>query len=283
MISIGAITINRIISPLTAGISGITADNYAARLATNGGTINQGSLDLLTTFVEGCKADGIWTGILDQGLILPFLGNNLAAAITPLVAPINTQIVAVNFVEGDWTESTGLDPGSGGTKYLKLGFSPSTHLADQNSSHLCFYSRTDVAAADVVDIGVRGSSTASSFELALKRNGNFQFSAYNFGSTGFVSVANAASLGWHLGARIANNNSRLYKESGQVGINSGTNTSSPPSGECYLGGINNNGAFSKASSRICTYASAGVGLNSTQQGLYKTRIVNLQTSLARNV
>jgi hypothetical protein len=283
MISIGSLSISQIIPSFSTGITGINADNYAARVTANGGTINQSSLDLLTTFVEGCKSDGIWYGLLDQGLILPFLGSNLAAAITPLVAPINTQIVAVNFVEGDWTESTGLDPGSGGTKYLKLGFNPSTHLADQNSSHLCFYSRTDVAATDVVDIGVRGSTTASSFELALKRNGNFQFSAYNFGGTGFVSIANTASLGWHLGARIANNNSRLYKESGQVAVNTGTNTSSPPSGESYLFGINNNGVFSKASSRICTYASAGVGLNSTQQGFYKTRIVNLQTSLARNV
>jgi hypothetical protein len=90
--------------------------------------------EAISSFVVGCKADGIWTAIKASCILAG--ARTLSGALMPLVgtAPTNN-----NFVSGDYNRETGL-VGNGSTKYLS---SNRNNNADpQNSKHISAYVTT---------------------------------------------------------------------------------------------------------------------------------------------
>jgi hypothetical protein len=83
--------------------------------------------EAISSFVVGCKADGIWAAIKASCILAG--ARTLAGALVPLVGTAPTNF---NFVSGDYNRETGL-LGNGSTKYLN---SNRNNNADpQNSNH----------------------------------------------------------------------------------------------------------------------------------------------------
>lgn len=121
----------------------------AAVEAADGQVLEGGVASAITSFVVGCKADGIWDAIKASCIMAG--ARTLTGALVPLrgTAPTN-----FNFVAGDYDRKTGL-VGNGSTKYLN---SNRTNSADpQNSKHLAVYR----SQAATVNGGLLGSPTVT--------------------------------------------------------------------------------------------------------------------------
>jgi hypothetical protein len=124
--------------------------------------------EAISSFVVGCKADGIWTAIKASCILAG--ARTLSGALMPLVgtAPTNT-----NFVSGDYNRETGL-VGNGSTKYLN---SNRNNNADpQNSKHFSAYVTTAPTTGGGTDsngfpvcIGA-GTGAAGSSEILRDNN-----------------------------------------------------------------------------------------------------------------
>jgi hypothetical protein len=135
----GVWTANEQVVLKRAGLWNVVTDfdvnAYIAAVERADGQLLEGAVkEAISSFVVGCKADGIWTAIKASCILAG--ARTLAGALVPLVgtAPTNT-----NFVSGDYNRETGL-VGNGSTKYLN---SNRNNNADpQNSKHISVYVTT---------------------------------------------------------------------------------------------------------------------------------------------
>ena len=142
----------------------------------------------VNTFVEGCKADGIWTAIKASCIMAG--ARTLAGALVPLVGTAPTNF---NFVAGDYDRETGLK-GDGSTKYLDSNGTSAT-LTQQNSAHIAVYSSDDTldpSFAGLIDtatsagwLWIRGDTS-----YAVNSNGTV---TSTLAATGFVGGARSNS------------------------------------------------------------------------------------------
>jgi hypothetical protein len=168
--------------------------------------------------------------------------------------------------------------GNGTNGYANTFLSPSSNLT-QNSTHISFYSRTNISA-NQVEIGALGTNSIERVTMSVSFSGNFSSDLYNF-STGRVTAANANSTGFYVGSRINSTTHKAFKNNSQLGS---TNTGA--SGNISL--ISNsievlrfNSAF--YSTKECAFASIGDGLSDTEAANLYTAVQNFQTTLNRQV
>src|SRR5688572_24188883 len=92
--------------------------DWVDRVVANGGSVSQSTKDAANTFMVSIKAAGVRSKIYRLNL---YAGTGFAACKTPLIKDIGDAVdTTVNFVSGDYSESTGLT-GDGGSKYLSTG------------------------------------------------------------------------------------------------------------------------------------------------------------------
>jgi len=115
--------------------------------AADGEPLEAGVVNVVTDFVVGCKSDGIWDAVKASCILAG--ARTLAGALVPLVGTAPTNY---NFVEGDYSRTTGL-VGDYSTKYLS---SNRANNADpQNNNHNAAYvSQTGASGLAVIAGGV---------------------------------------------------------------------------------------------------------------------------------
>ncbi len=119
-------------------------EDWLSRVATAGGTVSGGTQTAVGNFITSAKANGYWSNIIRINL---FCGD-FAACMVPLkVGGGNTTETNMNFVSGDFSESTGLT-GNGSTKYLKTGITNSQLTTD--NVHLAVYNRAGSASVSAM-------------------------------------------------------------------------------------------------------------------------------------
>jgi len=249
------------------------------RATTAGGTISGTAFDACEQMVLRWELAGILPTIR-IGLEMPFLGTNLAAALTPLYIPTGKTISSFNFVAGDWTEATGLDAGeSNNSKYLDLGIIPSD-VSTSTSGRLAFYSRRQQGAGGGVDIGAYSSGT-SSFLLHASDGGNFIFDCYS-NQASRTAAANTNTLGLFAGSRTANNSAVIYRNAtSAASINSSAGTL--PTNSIYAFAFNVVAGPASFVSRLLSHVGAGRGLTAAQHTNYYNGIQAKETLMGRNV
>ena len=172
--------------------------------AADGQSLEEGVKIAYSTFVSGCKTDGIWDAIKASCILAG--ARTLNGALVPLVGTAPTNY---NFVAGDYNRETGL-VGDGSTKYLDsnrttnadplnnyhcavfptqvatLGGTPrliecqlftvsgATGLAEGTLAGYVAYSRRGVASTNSprVTSSLVGASRANSSEYQFRRNGS---------------------------------------------------------------------------------------------------------------
>jgi len=255
-----------------AGFGDPDALAFFARVTAAGGSLTNTEKAAVTTLVTTMKANSIWT---PMKAIYPMVGASAAACAQNLKSASFTG----TFSSG-WTfASTGVTP-NGTSAYMNTNCNPSTNMSSFNS-HLSFYSRTNNTAYSV-PMGCQ--DPVSFFRMRLKQPASFfTHTIQNTVATWAVSDSVVDSLGFYLGSRTSNAKLILQKNSTILNTSTVTETIGLPNQNVWIGGLNNNGAYSEGSIYQCSFASIGDGLTDTQAGNFYTAVQAFQTTLSRQV
>ena len=196
---------------------------------------------------------------------------------------INTSQFQLTF-NGGWTHSsTGALP-NGTNAYADTGLNNSVVLNDTtygsypepgaNSTHLAYYSRTNITASQVEMGVISGQQAYLIFNYTSQR-----YSALNHSGASVPTLPNTTGL--LIESRVSYSEMKSYKN-GSLANTLNTITYGKPTANTYLG-ANNYGGANAYSSKQCAFASIGDGLTSTDASNLYTAVQAFQTTLSRQV
>lgn len=161
----------------------------------------------ISTFIVGCKSDGIWDAIKSCCILAGARTLNGALVSLKGTAPTN-----FNFINGDYSRSIGLK-GNASTKYLDSNRKDNSD--PQNSHHLSAYI-TEVGTGSSSSNIIGVSSTGSTSRIAVA----FSASIKTFTSRNFLQTTSAGSnLGFKGVSRI-DSSVKYYVSSSVNGVSS---------------------------------------------------------------
>jgi hypothetical protein len=240
------------------------ADARAYVLAVNsadGQPLEKPVVEAIGAFVEGCKADGIWSAIKASCILMG--ARTLSGALTPLVgsAPTNNG----PFVSGDYGRKTGL-VGNGSTKYLNSN--RAVNADPQNNQHAAVYVQTLPGAID--NAFLAGGTGSGRTNLARGSTGSlFTASQAQIGTTtamasaGFVGVSRSVSGSYE--RRVGGATDTVARDS-----------QTPFSGSFMVLGRNTASGVDQFSDARLAFYSIGESLN---LALLDTRVTNLYNAI----
>ena len=261
--------LNGIIDSINRGYNADAAA-FFARVTAAGGTLTATEKTAVNTLVISLKSNNIWNSIV---ALYPMVGASAAACAQNLISSSYTGTF-----NGGWTyASTGVTP-NGTNAYMNTNLIPFTALT-QNTNHLSFYSRSNVAAGSATDFGSQNSST-NYFFIQIFTPGNL---SYNLISTfSAPSVANTSSLGFFNSNRNNSTTVSNFKNGTNLG-NTTQNSTTLNLFNVYLSAVNRDGLTQQYSTKQCAFASIGAGLSDTDAANFYTNVQTFQTSLSRQV
>jgi hypothetical protein len=255
---------------IASQIASFDADAVAFfnRVTTAGGTLSTTEKQAVNQLVLDLKANSLWT---PMKAIYPMVGASAAACAQNLKSSSFTG----TFTSG-WTfASTGATP-NGTSAYFDTGLNANTNLS-QNSTHLSYYSRTNISAGQV-DMGIT-TTTGTSTYLLFSYSGT-GFSGINAAEAARTSAANPTT-GLLIGSRNSSSQEKYFTNN--VSQTRTATSVSIASFNIYLGCYNNMGTALFFSSKQCAFSSIGDGLTDTQASNFYTAVQTFQTTLSRQV
>jgi hypothetical protein len=259
------------VGSFSASGGGFDADAQAFfdRVTTAGGTLTTTEKNATNQLVLDMKSAGIWSSMK---AIYPMVGASAAACAQNLKSSSFTG----TFTSG-WTfASTGVTP-NGTSAYMNTGLAPSGNLS-LNSTHLSYYSRTNISAGQV-EIGLTDTAATTHCYLIYSYSGT-GYSALNSTEGARTSAANPTT-GFLIGSRSSSLEEKYYTNNvSQTRTAASTVLSTRV---IYSGAYNQNGSAAYFSSKQCAFASIGDGLDATQASNFYTAVQAFQVSLSRSV
>ena len=257
---------------LARGASGSPVDPDAQAFITAAAITDPTQQNAINTLVTDLKGYSIWTKFK---AIYPIVGGVASAHAVNLKTPGTYNLT---FATG-WTHSaTGMTPN--GTSAYANTFLNSSSALTLNSTHLSFYSRTNVSAVQR-DIAIY--ENADNPVMALGTNVGTEISdQYNYNQR--ISASIASSTGFYLGSRTSSTSHKLYKNNTTLGTNTSANVNILPNGNIFIG-ASNSGIFgiTSYSTKQCAFASIGDGLTDAEAANFYTAVQAYQTTLSRQV
>lgn len=268
------------------------AAGWAQRVRNNNGSVSRTTLNLVSQFCRFVEQNNIRELFYRLNL---FCGDNLQAALVPLFCGPNSSFVFgnatdtnLNFVSGDYSESTGMNPGaSNANKHLRTGLSP--NAMGNSDGHLSAYIHmpNSMAATQYHVISVLNTSQERYFLF-----GNRTSTAYNPGemcSWGLnvnVVIGPGTFTGGHI---IFSQNSAagqsLAVVNGGTKITAGVSTRSPLTcpRDFYVFAVNNGGSPLFYLNQVLRAYSIGRAMTAQQADVYYAAMNAFQTALGRSV
>jgi len=259
-------------------ISGLpTTDPDAQAFITAAAITDPTQQAAINTLVVDLKGYNVWT---KMKALYPFVGGTASQHKFNLKDPRDLDAAYRLVFSGGWTHSsTGALP-NGTNAYADTKLNPSISLG-QNSTHLAYYSRTNVSA-NQIEIGVASSSP------------NIQtYLLYSFSGVSYKSINRTESIvgsiatpttGLLIGSR-ANSTTEKYYKSGSLLSTVTVNSSGLINGNIFLGSYHNiTGSIAMwYSSKQCAFASIGDGLTDTEAANLYTAVQAFQTAIGRSI
>lgn len=225
----------------------------------------------INTLVTDLKGYNIWT---KMKAIYPMVGGTSTSTSYNLV---NTALYQISW-------SGGVTWGANGVQFNGVNGFGDTNLnaasiLTQDSTHLSFYSRTDVIA-NSVEMGI--NSTARQLYL-LYRYGSSAFKALNRTQAAAGSLYTPTN--GFLIANRPNSTTEKYYHKGSLIDTITTSSTGTISANIYIGGYNNTAVPTSReySSKQCAFASIGSGLTDTEAANFYTAVQTFQTALGRSI
>jgi hypothetical protein len=201
--------------------------------------------------------------------IYPMVGASAAACAQNLKSSSFTG----TFTSGWNFASTGVTP-NGSSAYINTELNVSTNLS-QNSTHLSYYSRTNINASQV-EMGVTGANSTYLLYSYL----GVAYSAINESTQAARTTAASPTTGFLIGSRISSSEERYFTNN--VAQTRTANSTGLANLNVFLGCYNTGGA-AFFSTKECAFASIGDGLTDTEASNYYTAVQAFQTTLSRQV
>jgi hypothetical protein len=243
-------------------------DPDAQAFITAAGITNPTQQGAINTLVIALKGYSIWTKFK---AIYPIVGGTASSHAVNLKTPGTYNM---SFATGVTHSSTGMI--SGGAGYADTNLNQS--LLSQNSTHLSFYSRTNLNG-NQAEIGIH----AGNYNLMQIRVSGTGYYLINTG--GLPTAAETDSRGFFIGNRQSLNDIDAWKNGVKI-LNGTTASGTVASGNLFLLAYNNiqgGGGASGVSTKQCAFASIGDGLTDTDAANFYTAVQAYQTTLARQV
>jgi hypothetical protein len=252
-------------------------DADAQAFITAAGITDTTQKSAINTLVVNLKAYGIWT---KMKAIYPMVGGTATQHKWNLKDPRDLDAAFRLVFNGGWVHSsTGAKP-NGTNAFANTALNPSSALT-LNSTHLSFYSRTNISAVQREIAIYQGGDNPT---MALGTSIGAEISDhYNYGQR--ISVSIASSTGFYIGTRTSSTSHKLYKNNTTLGTNTSTNVNSLPNGNLFIGASNNTtlGIISSYSTKECAFSSIGDGLTDTEAANFYTAVQAFQTTLGRSI
>ena len=231
----------------------------------------------INTLVVDLKGYSIWS---KMKAIYPFLGSTASQHKFNLKDPRDLDAAFRLVFSGGWTHSsTGALP-NGTNAYADTKLNPSISLG-QNSTHLSYYSRTNISA-NQIETGVSAYSPVVQTYLLYSFSG-VSYRTINRAETISGSIA-TPTTGLLIGSRVNSTTEKYYK-SGSLLSTVTVNSAGLVNGNIFLGSTNNISAGSAVfySSKQTAFASIGDGLTDTEAANFYTAVQAFQTTLGRSI
>jgi len=258
--------------------------NWRDRVAVAGGSCTQAFFPT-RDYVRSLRCAGAWQVMSNNGLIMPFATDNFTGVMVPLIAPSGVVPSNVNFVSGDYSLATGLNPGLGNsTKYVNTNYNPSTWLS-LSSAQISLYSREDRGLGSGGNFPLTTGVAPSAFNrlsLSLKLTNASNLTIYDAFSVDQRASANISCAGLISGIRVSTSLSSLFRNGSSVASTANT-PSSMPSGSIWIWYASGSPVNATYDDRILSYFYSGLGLSASQETAHYTAVQALQTALGRQV
>lgn len=231
----------------------------------------------INNLVQQLKTAGLWS---TMKAIYPMVGGSAFTHKFNLVNPQDTDAAFRLVFAGGWTHnSSGAKPDGVSGTYADTFFVPSTQFT-ANNAHLSYYSFTNNAASDDVEIGANdGAATTGECLLALRFSDGNQYAFIN--QIGGGGGAPGNSFGYMIGARDNVAQTNGFKNGTQViGVGGGATLTSR---KIYLAAQNNGTTSYRNSSRGCAFASMGTAISVANAAILTNIVNTFQRTLQRNV
>lgn len=262
--------------------SNITLDPDAQAFITAAGITDATQQSAINTLVVDLKNYGIWS---KMKAIYPFVGGTSSTHKWNLKDPRDLDAAFRLVFSGGWTHSsTGALP-NGTNGYADTFLIPNTSLT-ASSTHLSYYSRTNVTNNTGLEFGAWQTSYAYGIEFAIYRNvPNKTYAIINTTGGGGLILASATTptTGFYIINRTANNIGKIFKNNITIATNTGSYTTTTTTSKLYLAASNDFGTAAAFANKQCAFASIGDGLTDTEAANLYTAVQAYQTTLSRNV
>ena len=226
--------------------------------------------DAITSLVVGLKSANLWS---KMKAMYPFVGGSATSHKYNLKDPRDMDAAFRLVFQGGWSHSsTGATP-NGTNAYADTKLNPSGVLT-LDSTHLSYYSRTDVAEFGV-EMGTNGGT------YLLYDYDTYAFKALNRTQTNVGSLFTPTN-GLLIGSR-PNGSTEKYYHKGSLVDNLSISSGSLPSGSMFLGCYNSGGSAAEFSSKQTAWASIGDGLTDTDASNLYSLVQTFQTTLSRQI
>lgn len=254
------------VKPRKAG--GVSYDADAAAFFTAASITDTTQKSAVNQLVLDLKSYNIWT---KMKAIYPIVGGSASSHAVNLKTPGTYDLT---FSTG-WTHaSTGMTPN--GSAYANTNLIPSTTL-QLNSTHLSFYSRTNVNL-NQVEIG--NQSSLAYLVIQARVSNLSYFLTY---TNTITSAADTNSAAFYIGNRTASNVTNGFRNNVKI-FNSTLASTSRTTNAIYIGAMQNlSNVASTYSTKQCAFSSIGDGLTDTEAANFYTAVQAYQTTLSRNV
>jgi hypothetical protein len=225
----------------------------------------------INTLVVDLKGYNVWT---KMKVLYPMVGGTATSHSFNL---LNTAQYQISWNGGITHSSNGVQFG-GVNGYGNTGLNAASVLS-QDSTHLSFYSRTDVIA-NSVEMGI--NSTLRQLYL-LYRYGSSAFKAMN--RTQLAAGSLYTPTNGLLIANRTNSTTEKYYHKGTLVDTLTVSSTGTISAEIYIGGYNNTvvPTSREYSSKQSAFASIGDGLTDTEAANFYTAVQAFQVALSRNI
>jgi hypothetical protein len=260
-----------IINPYSFGVA---YDPDAQAFITAAGITDNTQKTAINTLVLSLKANNIWQKFK---AIYPFVGGTATTHKFNLKNPADTNAAFRLVFNGGWTHSSNGALPNGTNAFANTFLSPSANLS-LNSTHLSYYSRTNVNLTEV-EIGCFDSTGA--YTIIEARTANISYFLTNTSS--IAGVADTNSAAFYIGNRTASNVTNGFRNNVKI-FNASTAATFRPFNNIYIGAANNPSSIASFfSTKQCAFASIGDGLTDTDAANFYTAVQAFNTTLARQV
>jgi len=254
--------------------------SWSGRVTAGGGSIpTLTTLEALTDFTYGLKADNIFTKMISVNAFVP---DSLIASITPVIQTSGSSVwTNNNFVSADLTVNGLL--GNGSNKWLDTGVNVSTAYGNDTSAGLSVYEST-TTVSNVCAIGAAANSSTTGLELFTNSfGGAILFDCWNnSNSTGRLATSVPTASGFTSGNRTAANDFRTYFGNSNIpfaqqGIQATTGNSHSDTNftiGCFVDHVTTGNFF--FSNRRMSFAAIHTGLTSTECNNFFNRVQTLR-------